>query len=334
MESLRMSTPTAETIKLNKQKILDSIDHIQKYTEDNILIRKWEGENETGQLIAEINKNKIDFLGVLNSKLQRDGLGLNKFTNGERYFGNFTKDLRDKHGIYFWPSTIDNGIKKTEIYWGCWRDNCKDNHGVYLWLSEKADITPFSDFDKADFDVYIGDIATDSYVKGVYMAKIGDKYHVYYGSFDSKGKKSGNDCFYYNADKDRVLYGKFDRDNFVSGYLSTFDGDGNSQDILKVEFNADNKIESYKQGEEIEKDVRDEMAKTMTDFRSILLNEDWFGMVYNKFKEGTETLEEKIKMGVDLYDSKEDFPTMLGLTADYNDISIYRVLQKHYGFKA
>ena len=54
-----MSTPTAETIKLNKQKILDSIDHIQKYTEDNILIRKWEGENETGQLIAEINKNKI-----------------------------------------------------------------------------------------------------------------------------------------------------------------------------------------------------------------------------------------------------------------------------------
>ena len=77
MESLRMSTPTAETIKLNKQKILDSIDHIQKYTEDNILIRKWEGENETGQLIAEINKNKIDFLGVLNSKLQRDGLGLN-----------------------------------------------------------------------------------------------------------------------------------------------------------------------------------------------------------------------------------------------------------------
>ena len=123
-----MSTPTAETIKLNKQKILDSIDHIQKYTEDNILIRKWEGENETGQLIAEINKNKIDFLGVLNSKLQRDGLGLNKFTNGERYFGNFTKDLRDKHGIYFWPSTIDNGIKKTEIYWGCWRDNYKDNH--------------------------------------------------------------------------------------------------------------------------------------------------------------------------------------------------------------
>ena len=39
-------------------------------------------------------------------------------------------------------------------------------------------------------------------------------------------------------------------------------------------------------------------------------------------------------MGIDLYDSKEDFPTMLGLTADYNDISIYRVLQKHHGFKA
>ena len=46
-----------------------------------------------------------------------------------------------------------------------------------------------------------------------------------------------------------------------------------------------------------------------------------------------ETKNEEL-MGIDLYDSKEDFPTMLGLTADYNDISIYRVLQKHYGFKA
>ena len=51
-----MSTSSNDTLKLNKQKILDSIEQTQKYEEDNLLIRKWEGENETGQLITKINK--------------------------------------------------------------------------------------------------------------------------------------------------------------------------------------------------------------------------------------------------------------------------------------
>ena len=66
---------------------------------------------------------------------------------------------------------------------------------------------PFSNFDKCDLDAYIGDIDMDSYVKGVYLIKRQDNYYLYYGGFDSSGKKSGNDCFYYNSTEDKVLYG-------------------------------------------------------------------------------------------------------------------------------
>lgn len=328
-----MSTTSNDALKLNKQKILDSIEQTQKYEEDNLLIRKWEGENETGQLIAKINKNKIDFLGILNSKLQREGLGFNIFSNGEKYFGNFHKDLREKHGLYLWPSIVENGVRKTEYYWGCWRDNCKDHHGVYLWLSEKENIPPYSDFDNADFDVYIGNLDMDSYVKGVYMSKIGDKYHVYYGHFDSNGKKNGDNCYYYNASFDKVLYGTFVSDKFVSGYLAAFDEDGNCIDLLKVTF-KDNKIDTYQQGEEIETNIYEEVRKKVTDFRSLLLEKDYFGDIYTKFKEDTTYLDQQLKEGsIDVFDSKEIFPKLLDLSSSYNDISLFRTLEAHLSEK-
>ena len=328
-----MSTSSNDTLKLNKQKILDSIEQTQKYEEDNLLIRKWEGENETGQLITKINKNKINFLGILNSKLQREGLGFNIFSNGEKYFGNFHKDLREKHGFYFWPSTVENGVRKTEYYWGCWRDNCKDHHGVYLWLSEKENVTPYSNFDAADFDVYIGNLDMDSYVKGVYMSKIGDKYHVYYGHFDSNGKKHGDNCYYYNATLDKVLYGNFVSDKFVSGYLGAFDEDGVCIDLLKVTF-KDDKIDTYQQGEEIDSNIYEEIKKKVTDFRSLLLVKDYFGDVYTKFKEETTYLDQQLKEGsIDVFDSKEIFPKLLDLSSSYNDLSIFKTLEFHLAEK-
>ena len=328
-----MSTSSNDTLKLNKQKILDSIEQTQKYEEDNLLIRKWEGENETGQLITKINKNKINFLGILNSKLQREGLGFNIFSNGEKYFGNFHKDLREKHGFYFWPSTVENGVRKTEYYWGCWRDNCKDHHGVYLWLSEKENVTPYSNFDAADFDVYIGNLDMDSYVKGVYMSKIGDKYHVYYGHFDSNGKKHGDNCYYYNATLDKVLYGNFVSDKFVSGYLGAFDGDGVCIDLLKVTF-KDDKIDTYLQGEEIDSNIYEEIKKKVTDFRSLLLDIDYFGDVYTKFKEETTYLDQQLKEGsIDVFDSKEIFPKLLDLSSSYNELSIFKTLEFHLAEK-
>ena len=290
-------------------------------------------ENETGQLITKINKNKINFLGILNSKLQREGLGFNIFSNGEKYFGNFHKDLREKHGFYFWPSTVENGVRKTEYYWGCWRDNCKDHHGVYLWLSEKENVTPYSNFDAADFDVYIGNLDMDSYVKGVYMSKIGDKYHVYYGHFDSNGKKHGDNCYYYNAALDKVLYGNFVSDKFVSGYLGAFDGDGVCIDLLKVTF-KDDKIDTYQQGEEIDSNIYEEIKKKVTDFRSLLLDKDYFGDVYTKFKEETTYLDQQLKEGsIDVFDSKEIFPKLLDLSSSYNELSIFKTLEFHLAEK-
>ncbi len=169
MESLKqMEKANENMIILNKKKILDSIQNSTIYEEEGIKISHW--DEETKDLyIAEISKNDINFIGILNDKLQRDGYCINNYINNEKYFGYFQKDLRNKLGLYIWPSRIENENRLSEYYWGLWRDNSKDDHGVYLWLSEPNEDLPFSNFDKCDLDAYIGDIDMDSYVKGVYL---------------------------------------------------------------------------------------------------------------------------------------------------------------------
>ena len=45
------------------------------------------------------------------------------------------------------------------------------------------------DFQKTNFDCYIGDIKDDKYTKGTCLTKKGEDYYLYYGLFDENGKK-------------------------------------------------------------------------------------------------------------------------------------------------
>ena len=96
-----MKVTQNEIIQLDKQKINIEILKKGKYERKGTLIRKWE-DKDSDFYIAQITKLNTSFIGILNNKFEREGYGLNKFSNGDQYFGYFENDLRNKHGIYFW----------------------------------------------------------------------------------------------------------------------------------------------------------------------------------------------------------------------------------------
>ena len=323
MESFKqMEKANENMIILNKKKILDSIQNSTIYEEEGIKISHW--DEETKDLyIAEISKNDINFIGILNDKLQRDGYCINNYINNEKYFGYFQKDLRNKLGLYIWPSRIENENRLSEYYWGLWRDNSKDDHGVYLWLSEPNEDLPFSNFDKCDLDAYIGDIDMDSYVKGVYLIKRQDNYYLYYGGFDSSGKKSGNDCFYYNSTEDKVLYGTVVNDTFINGFIGAFNEDGDIKDILQVEFDKNHKVSKYWERDEIEKDKRDVSEDRIFKFRNIIMEKDYFGLIFEKFKKINEFLENNMKDS-SIYNDEKGYVNLMKMFGEFNEMSIYK----------
>ena len=86
------------------------------------------------------------FLGVVNQMLEREGFGVNIYQNGDNYFGYFSEDKRNKHGIYSFKPKIENNFILNKYYYGLWKDNNRNEHGIYLWLKENKNIKPFSDF--------------------------------------------------------------------------------------------------------------------------------------------------------------------------------------------
>ena len=103
-------------VKEKKGKILENLLIDKIYIEDGVTIRKWEGEANTKDFISEINKDNIHFIGVLDSNLVKQGYGYMCLPNNEKYFGIYTDDLRDKHGLYQYPDKIEGDKIEREFF--------------------------------------------------------------------------------------------------------------------------------------------------------------------------------------------------------------------------
>ena len=92
--STEASEDSATQLILNKDEILDQIAVHKKYTSgDGVTIQKWEGEELTDHFVSEIKKNSINFVGVLNTKLQKDNYGVMTYPNGENILVCIKKNL-------------------------------------------------------------------------------------------------------------------------------------------------------------------------------------------------------------------------------------------------
>ena len=317
-----MKQPTDTSIFLDKEKILESISKSGEYCTENVKIKKWSSGNErSDNFIIQANIKNISYIGCLNKFLSREGYGLHKFENGDKYFGNFRDDKRNFNGIYFWPSEEKNGRIKQEMYYGFWNDNKKDKNGMYIWLDEPIE-EKNKNFDNTNLEAYIGDIIDGHYSKGTFLQKKGDDYYLYHGNFTKDGKKNDENGFYYSAKFDRLFYGKIENDIFVKGYVVYFNPDeGNIDNIVYANFDKDLNISNIILDKDLEQKEKDNQSRLCSRFRDVILGIDYFGELYKKIKDITKFINENMN-DIEIYNHEEKYSLMVNLIIAYSKNNI------------
>ena len=313
-----------ELIHTKKGKILEALLIDKSFKEDGVIIRKWEGEANTKDYISEIKKGGIHFIGVLDSNLVKQGYGYMSLPNNEKYFGIYTDDLRSKHGIYQYPDKFEGNKIEREFFFGVFNEGNVDTRGVYLWIKEDKLVPMFNNFDEADFSCFIGDLNSKHFIQGTYMTKKGENYYVYHGSFNENNEKEGEGVFYYNSEKDELMYGKVERNKFINSYLSVFDDEGNIKNGIFVNYDENGKISDYKQKEEMPD--KSSIFDKMFDFRNIILEKDYFGEVFETFKNTMSFIDTNVNL--ESFDSQDKFPKLINVSFNFNKMTIKEDIEK------
>ena len=329
-ETKEMKPTQNDFIELNVFEIEESIKKDGKYEKDGIMLRKWEGEENSNHYITQINRENVTFVGVLNDNFQREGYGFNDFANGDKFFGYYRGDKRNTHGIYFWEPDRVDGILKKEVYYGFWKNNKKDNHGCYLWVEEEQGN---KDFEKTNFDTFIGLIDEDKYKRGTYLSKKEDNYYLYYGEFGENGKKTDNNAMFYSS-TDRLIKGKIEDDEFKEGHIAIFDSEtGDLTDLMFCTFGQKASVNSLKMEKDLDQELVKKINEEMITFRNVILEEDYFGNVYSKYNEVKDFIKAHMNT-LETLDDPEKYPEIISLCSGYNKLNIYADIEKKvYGRK-
>ena len=320
-------------IKYDKKEIIEKIKSTGKYESAGTTIIKWEDEMnpDTEMYIVKNKNNKIPFIGVVNYEFKREGYCVNNYQNGDEYFVYYTNDLRNKQGLYIYkPKLIINKFILRQFYFGLWENDKKHGRGIYLWLKENTTninynklYNPFSNFEKSNFNAYIGELDKDNFTKGTLLKKEGDNYFVYHGQIDIKNlKKNGKDCFYYSAKLEEIFFGTFINDIFIDGYIGKFNENGEIENIAKYQNKKIIEIENTKKINFI-KDI----SKKLETFRNVIMSKDYFGDLYNIFKNILD-FKNKNMNDINIFNS-DKYLDLMEIAASYNQMSIYKDIEKY-----
>ena len=310
-------------ITLDKAAIFKALDKTGEYKNESlkITIKKWEDDDVVGNMFIIKIEGETPFLGVVNGMFEREGFGVNTYSNGDIYFGYFSENQRNKHGIYSYKPKLENNFILSEYYYGMWKDDYRDGYGIYLWLRENKSNEPFNNFETSSFKAYIGNISKDIFTKGTLLIKSENNYYTYHGQFNSEGKKHGDLSFFYSAQKELLLYGTFDNDIFISGYIAKFTDEGN---IIKINKYFNGKIEEKNESNSKEIEI---VEKIMFNFRNIIMSKDYFGDIYKEFKE-VNKFREKNMNNLEILNS-DRYIDIMKAAVGYNKISIFRDIEKY-----
>ena len=310
-------------ITLDKAAIFKALDKTGEYKNESlkITIKNWEDDDVVGNMFIIKIEGETPFLGVVNGMFEREGFGVNTYSNGDIYFGYFSENQRNKHGIYSYKPKLENNFILSEYYYGMWKDDYRDGYGIYLWLRENKSNEPFNNFETSSFKAYIGNISKDIFTKGTLLIKSENNYYIYHGQFNSEGKKHGDLSFFYSAQKELLLYGTFDNDIFISGYIAKFTDEGN---IIKINKYFNGKIEEKNESNSKEIEI---VEKIMFNFRNIIMSKDYFGDIYKEFKE-VNKFREKNMNNLEILNS-DRYIDIMKTAVGYNKISIFRDIEKY-----
>ena len=317
-----MKQSSDTSIYLDKEKILESISNSGEYNTENVKIKKMsETEEHSNYFLIETTIKNISFIGCLNKILEREGYGLHKFANGDKYFGYFKNDKRNLNGIYYWPKEEKEGRIKQQIYYGYWQDNIKEKNGMYMWLDEPKEENNQS-FDNTNLEAYIGDFEEGHYKKGTFLQKKGDDYYLYHGNFTEDGKKNDENGFFYSAKFDRLFHGTIENDFFIKGYVTYFNPEeGTIDNINYVSFDKDLKVSNIILDKDLEQKEKENESSLCSRFRDVILNIDYFGELYKKINDITKFINENIT-NIDIFNDEEKYSLMSNLVSAYSKNNI------------
>ena len=317
-------------IHFDKKLITKQLKSNKKYQSGTTTIIRWEDDinSDTEMYILKNRFNNLQFIGVVDCEFKREGYCINSYLNGDEYFGYYSNDVRNKQGLYIYKPKIDldNKILR-QYYFGLWENDIKQGRGIYLWLKENKTINginnlsnksynPFNNFEKANFEAYIGLFHQNKFTKGTLIKKQENNYFVFHGTLNNL-KKNGKNCFYYSAKLEQLFYGTFANDIFIEGFVGKFNDNGELEKMIK-----------YKNKKIIENEINDkDTVKKMLTFRNIIMSKDYFGMLYDIFKDAIEFKNQNMN-DVEIFNS-ELYIDLMDIAASYNQISIFKDIEKH-----
>ena len=170
----------ANNIVLDRTEINSKILSSGQFSSDNIFIKKFISQNEEDEkepikYISLLKKENVQYSGMLNDSFLKEGYGLEIYSNGDKYFGQYYSDLRNDNGIYYSApeKNEDNDNIKTECYMGQWKNNLKDKYGIYIWMEEPQ---YNNEYKNSNFDAYIGEFEDEKYIRGSYLTKLNNEF--------------------------------------------------------------------------------------------------------------------------------------------------------------
>jgi len=292
----------------------------KEYKKDNITITLLKGGKKIKRYIFQNSDNVLPFSGVVNGSLKRNGYCINKYENGDIYFGHYKKDLKDKNGLYSYNPIVDGKFRLSEYYFGSYENDLKNGKGIYLWIKERESKKEFANYKRASFSVFIGDFKDDSLIKGVLfqrkIKKVGEDLLFYYGGLNSEGLKHGENSFFYCYELGILYFGKYKNDKFINGFIGKLDENDNIIDMAHYYKKKSHPKETIS-SEEFKK-----YSEIMSDFLKVIKGRNYFKEMYDIFNEVNE-FRDLYKTQIDIYNKdKEKMNEVENTLNKYNLITI------------
>jgi hypothetical protein len=265
-----------ETIDNNTRKtILEEMEKSDEYLTSNDLpykckiiryLKSYKNEIDKDKSIAQFIVNYqnefTSYVGFINYLFEREFFGINYFSDGSIYLGEFNRNLINGLGLFIYNN-------KKNLYFGNFENFEKKGEGLYIWKTTNDLNSSLID---EDFTCFIGQIEDKIMIDGIYIKKINDEKIIYKGKF--KNDNFDDEKGLLIDIKDNKFYiGKFKENKFIDGLISSYDNKENEFEIIETKiFNKDINDEDVKK-----------ILETNTKFIIQILEYDIFIQVHNYY---------------------------------------------------
>ena len=299
---------------LNKSEFVSSFGKIKEWASYKDLKTK---EFKHSLLLGELADGGNTYTGLLSQDMKREHIGIQRYKNGDVYLGQWEKNQRNGLGIYMYFVEQPDKKQKIEMFLGKFKNDVKEAEGLYVWIEENIGS---NDLLAANFEAYVGEISEQGFKRGIYLTKIEKLFYIYYGEFKD-GEKNDDKCYFFdnNGEIDRVFRGKISEGKVKEGFFITFFKE-DIDDSAFMRFGDDgipNEVSTKEMlGEKLVSDINNEAFN----FREILYEEDWFGMIYETCKEAYKVITTNKLLD---FDADKSFNQIVKVVGSYKNVSLY-----------